>query len=186
MPNIITSNNRIITKGGRVIKSGSIPLVGDLYGGGIVAYILQSGDPGYEAGKTKGLIAATSNQSSGIAWITPPYISISTNSIMGSGLSNTNNIIAIQGINNASVIARAYNGGGYTDWYLPSRDELYFISASAGLIGNFISGAKYWTSTQESINNAFWLQVTDRYGYNIEWAKGNSFRVRPVRSFTIG
>ena len=50
-----------------------------------------------------------------------------TKSSIGSGMSNTNAIIASHGetaTSYAAGLARAYTGGGYTDWYLPSKDEL--------------------------------------------------------------
>lgn len=46
---------------------------------------------------------------------------------IGTGFSNTNTIITSQGIiatNYAAGLVRAYTGGGYTDWYLPSKEEL--------------------------------------------------------------
>ena len=30
----------------------------------------------------------------------------------------------------APLAARAYRGGGYADWYLPSLDEVYYWSSS--------------------------------------------------------
>ena len=42
--------------------------IGDFYGGGVVFYIFESGDTGYVAGETHGLIAAVQDQSSGIRW----------------------------------------------------------------------------------------------------------------------
>ena len=60
---------------------------------------------------------------------------------LGTGFSNTDKIIASQGriaTNYAAGLARAYNGGGYTDWYLPSKNELnklFLNRVAIGIIG---------------------------------------------------
>ena len=75
--------------------------IGTPYGGGVVGYILQSGDPGYVAGQTHGLVAATADQSTGIIWALPAYQSTAvggTGTAIGTGLANTNAIIPQNGV----------------------------------------------------------------------------------------
>jgi hypothetical protein len=50
-----------------------------------------------------------------------------TGTTLGTGSDNTSKIIASQGgklTDYAACLARASGGGGYTDWFLPSLDEL--------------------------------------------------------------
>jgi hypothetical protein len=46
----------------------------------------------------------------------------------------------------AAGLARAYSGGGYNDWYLPSKDELNKLYLNQVTIGGF-ADATYWSST---------------------------------------
>ena len=137
-------------------KTDQTLTIGQTYQGGKVAYILVSGDPGYDANVQHGLIAATSDQSSGIRWYNGAYTNTSaTGTAIGTGLSNTNAIITSQGATSTSYaagLARAYTGGGYTDWYLPSKDELNKLSINRVAIGGFASN-NYWSSTE--INSTF-------------------------------
>ena len=73
-------------------------IAGSLYQGGVIAYVLQSGDPGYDASTPHGLIAAISDQSSGIMWSNNRIRSITgaNGTAIGTGLTNTNTIIASQ------------------------------------------------------------------------------------------
>jgi hypothetical protein len=169
--------------------TGTISLsIGQSYQGGKVAYILGSKDPGYDVNTPHGLIAATSDQTVpeiGIKWDRGTYtITGATGTAIGTGLSNTNKIIASQGepaITYAAGLARAYTGGGYTDWYLPSKDELEKLQSNKGTIGDFYN-FYYWSSSEVDESKA-WFQFFWN-GRQYQNVKGELRPlVRAIRSF---
>jgi hypothetical protein len=124
--------------------------VGSVYGGGIVFYILQSGDNGYDANVQHGLIApfnSISRQSTNpLPPIVESQIGLNAATISGAlnngtllGKANTDAIIANQGStgtyaalycrNYANPTSKIFNSVTYTfpvynDWYMPSIIEL--------------------------------------------------------------
>jgi hypothetical protein len=162
------------------------PSIGDSLEGGKVAYILQSGDTGYDSNYIKGIIVATSNQSTGIQWYNGSFTTTSaTGTAIGTGLSNTDAIIASQGAtstNYAAGLARAYTGGGYSDWYLPSKDELNQLYINRVAIGGFTS-AFYWSSTEAAFAYAWRQNLND--GTQDTLGKNGTYYVRAVRTFSI-
>lgn len=166
--------------------------IGMDYLGGKIAYILQAGDPGYDASVPHGLIAATEDQSLGIVWISggstqSTSVLGGTGTALGTGSSNTDNIIAqaVAAGNNtltsyAAGLARAHNGGGYNDWYLPSKDELNKLYLNRVAIGGFATDI-YWGSSEGSASNAWHQYFTNGGQYDDD--KSGLYRVRAVRAF---
>jgi hypothetical protein len=121
---------------------------------------------------------------------------------IGTGSANTTAMLAFPCTSGAGVSARAYRGGGLTDWFLPSKDELNAMcnysrtwtgtpptgACTGTQNGTFASGTygfasvTYWSSTQTAVDLAAAQDLIDGAVY--PGSKDNSaVRVRPVRAF---
>jgi hypothetical protein len=119
--------------------------IGDSYGGGIIFYVDGTGK--------HGLIAdITDTNYRMIKWGDSYFLNTgATGTAIGTGAENTRKIIAVQGTkyNYAALVCANYRGGGYADWFLPSKDELYLLYKQkiAGVVKGFTWGA-YWSSSE--------------------------------------
>jgi hypothetical protein len=154
--------------------------IGDYYQGGIIAYFLQSGEPGYDANVRHGLIAAPSDQSSSAEWgCDGTTLSGADGTAIGTGTQNTIDIEnGCSTSGTAADICANLVLNGYSDWYLPSKDELYKLYLNRGSIG--LTNVYYWSSSEYSSAYA-WIQYsngTQNAGYRYFGAY-----VRAIRSF---
>ena len=150
--------------------------IGERFGGGIVFFV-------YDNGK-HGLIAATSDQSSFVRWGTTTAVNAVRDGI-NAGKANTERIILVQGSagDYAAQIAANYQGGGFGDWYLPSKYELNLLFQKKIFVGLF-PGFRYWSSNESGNSNAWGQDFNDIWGaqyYTNRTQKHSS--VRAIRSF---
>jgi hypothetical protein len=165
--------------------------VGDSYLGGKVAYIFQNGDPGYIAGQTHGLIAAIADASvNQIVWSNITDLSVgTTGTAIGDGQANTTLIVnQADCTSGAAWVCADYTNidtgtGVYSDWFLPSKDELNQLWVNRAVIGGFhvSSNSPYWSSSELSATAA-WFQGFET-GPQSGSAKGDASWVRAVRAF---
>ncbi|NQY29442.1 MAG: hypothetical protein HRT69_08220 [Flavobacteriaceae bacterium] len=156
--------------------------IGDFRDGGVVFWI----DP---TDNTHGMVCAVSNQFISGVWGCDS-ISVGTDSVIGSGATNT---VAIEAACTTvgTVVDQIANLSlnGYDDWFLPSEDELYAMYLNIGIVnteiaanGGQITYQFHWSSTEINTSSARFVNLTT--GVLAGGGKdGNSYFARAVRAF---
>ncbi|MBI9103945.1 MAG: chitobiase/beta-hexosaminidase C-terminal domain-containing protein [Spirochaetales bacterium] len=149
---------------------------GTFYEGGLVFYLDGSGG---------GLVAAESDQSSGVQWYNGVFIETdATGTAVGTGQTNTTAIIAAQGVGTyAASICADLELGGYDDWFLPSIDELELMYDNLYLqsVGGFAT-TYYWSSSHYSLFLSWLLYFADGSQFN-GFNNASEFAIRAIRVF---
>jgi uncharacterized repeat protein (TIGR02543 family) len=111
-----------------------------------------------------------------------------TSTLFGTGMNNSNAIIAQEGhTRSAAKMCRDYRGGGFDDWFLPSQEELavMFTNKDVKRSGGFYDANDegYWSSSEYGANDG-WSQYFIS-GKQTGTRKGQQRLVRPIRRFKI-
>ncbi len=69
---------------------------------------------------------------------------------------------------------------GYSDWFLPNKDQLNQLYLNESAVGDFVDKF-YWSSTERDASNA-WRQFFGD-GYQHDYSKSQGYRARAVRTF---
>ena len=184
--------------------------VGDEWGGGIVFYIAQPGDPIYVEGEIHGLIAPQNwesnnrqvinlNNTSYRTWYedNPEF----TSTGIGDGYLNTEKQYLLQyqnsdsPYNQYSAVGVSYNAeiNGYTDWYLPNSNEIWKLLEFQNSTDNkdeinFPSSAiaTYWVSgysLRRGQGNSPTYRVDLGSTNTSNGSEGYDYQVKPIRKF---
>jgi hypothetical protein len=157
--------------------------IGQTAFGGKIAYILQPGDPGYDAEVCHGLVATVLDFPFPAPWgCSGTLLTGADGTAIGTGEQNTVDITAgclTPGI--AAKVCLDLVENTYNDWYLPSKDELNKLYLNRVAIGGF-STTVYWSSSEVDLNYAWCKDFTSGGDINSIF-KMNSFPIRPIRTF---
>lgn len=143
------------------------------YGGGIIAYIDESGEHGLIRAFTEDF------QYNNYPWSSNNVYLGGTTADYGDGYTNSLFIINNDGGATATITAFYTSAGGYLDWFLPSLNELSAIYSVGQLPTGLISNV-YWSSSEINSTNANSFDTSGNDNSNL---KSNNALSMPCRYF---
>jgi len=120
-------------------------------------------------------------------WGSYEYMIGGTETGIGTGQSNTSTIVKllndISETNRAAQLCDALVYGGYSDWFLPSKDELNLMYQNLKCygVGSFAS-SWYWSSSEDNAYDA-WDQNFNDGGQHLTFKANGYGEVRAARAF---
>lgn len=158
--------------------------IGKNYKGGVIIYLLQDGDKGYEANVQHGLIVSTVDLGYAEWGCKGVNLTGADSKLIGDGAKNSDEILA--GCSTAGIAAKlcsdysiTVSGVVYDDWYLPSMSELEKIYENKDAITT--NPTPYCSSTEAGMNYAW--STSFFTGLTNTSLKDDIYTVRAVRSF---
>jgi len=192
-PNDVEPGNHKVTciaktsKGNSFSAETSVELklrLGDSYQGGKIYYLDSTGKHGLIASTTDLKYSGDAGDVVRFCW--------GYQTVLGTSNDNGKANTLLMANNSTSTSFAAfhfkspgYNYNGYSDWYIPSINELQLLKDNKSYVGGFSSAtdwqAMYWSSSESTQTYAFILN------FNVLMAnyddKAKVFKIRPIRQF---
>ena len=167
------------------------PAIGSKMGGGVVAYVYKPHEKGYVAGEFHGIIAA--EQDTGKARFGCSGIQIITSKEIGAGITNME--VLTSSCNQDGTIGSLFLNfslKGFSDWHIPSVDELEILYENKELIGGF-KEEHYWSSSSSDLESGkpsrpYYNKLAHSRNFRNTYRsapilRNNQANIRPVRYF---
>lgn len=159
--------------------------IGEFKYGGVIFWVNATGDEGY--------VVSMTDQSTAAPFGCLHTATGATGVNIGTGQANTNTILSICSTSGtAADLVNNLNSNGYSDWFLPSEDELGEIMNNKVLINISLENnggtallstwGDYWTSTEVNAAEARFYNPTNDW-FPTDY-KSNLHPVRAVRHWT--
>ena len=153
--------------------------IGQQAGGGVVFYVDSTG--------LHGMIAAMVDQGQAQWGCNGTLIGPAAQHLLfGTGDLNTAAIVAgcSQSASFAAKVCDTLQLNGFTDWYLPSADEMDSVRVHGNVVGGLISSAWYWSSSEWDAGGGVFVTIDP--GFSPYWicTKAYDFvNIRCIRKF---
>jgi hypothetical protein len=173
------------------------PPIGTAMEGGVLAYVFTAADAGYIAGEVHGIIVASEDLATDPQWGCRGAEVGGTSRTIGSGRANTASVAAFHdnlpayytnprqchNANDGTVAAKLAEDAeinGFSDWFIPTRDEALVLFENRELLGGF-SSDDYWSSCESNRQNACAMSYVT--GATFSATKDSHKKIRLIRYF---